>query len=206
MLFVSVFHSKTFSIWGPLSLDLQNFLLWFYLIFSMLLVCSSPVIHKFCLLMEFWASHIFWSNSKCVSFLFECSNNHLPCLQTLIFFSLVHSAAEASSELFPFGLWNFSFNFNLNLIFSLFQPLHRISLPCPLVYLGGMWFRTCHQAVHFYLLQIHTETCIIFDFIEQSYSHFKSITINKVARKYVTLYRSVYNCLRSYCNMPVLIF
>lgn len=107
---------------------------------------------------------------------------------------------------FPFGLWNFSFNFNLNLIFSLFQPLHRISFPCPLVYLGAMWFRTCHQTVHFYLLQIHTETCIIFDFIEQSYSHFEPITINKAARKYVTLYRSVYNFLRSYCNMHILIF
>lgn len=101
--FFSVFHSKTSFIWVPLSLDLQNFLLWFYLIFSMLFVCSSPVIHTFCLLMEFCASHIFWSNSKCVSLLFECSN-HLSCLQTLIFFfSLVHSAAEASSEVF--SLW-----------------------------------------------------------------------------------------------------
>lgn len=98
--FFSVFHSKTSCIWVPLSLDLQNFLLWFYLIFSMLLVCSSPVIHTFCLLMEFCASHVFWSNSKCVSLLFECSN-HLSCLQTLIFFfSLVHSAAKASSEVF----------------------------------------------------------------------------------------------------------
>lgn len=99
---------------------------------------------------------------------------------------------------FPFGLWN------LSMKFFLFQSLHRISLPCPLVYLGAMWFRTCHQAVHFYLLQIHTETCIIFDFIEQSYSHFESITINKAARKYVALYK-VQSII--VCNlMPVLMF
>ena len=36
VLFVSVFHSKTSSVWVPLSLDLQNFPFWFYLTFSML--------------------------------------------------------------------------------------------------------------------------------------------------------------------------
>jgi len=59
----------------PLSWDLQNFPLWYYLLIFMPSACTSFVIHTPLLLMEFYTSYVFWPNSQSMLFsLSECFN------------------------------------------------------------------------------------------------------------------------------------